>query len=101
MPPPNFYAKPTVGHLNLENFYMHWSPLHGGSSAVPGSSSEHAGYESIILTTRLPRPYSHSRRLTNCEVNPVQPGNRHICCTPSVCTRGATTHAAVLDAYFK
>ncbi|GFW22121.1 hypothetical protein TNCV_1632511 [Trichonephila clavipes] len=33
-PFPNFPTTPTGGRLSLDIFNVHWSPLHGGSSAA-------------------------------------------------------------------
>ncbi|GFX06573.1 hypothetical protein TNCV_3018071 [Trichonephila clavipes] len=42
-PSPNFPATSMAGHLGLGRFHL----LHGGSSAVSGSNSQHASQESI------------------------------------------------------
>ncbi|GFV72784.1 hypothetical protein TNCV_1232981 [Trichonephila clavipes] len=52
------------------------TPLHGGSSAVLGSNSRHAGHEFVTLTTRLPRltkewkiaePFEQNRRASDLQ----------------------------------
>ncbi|GFT58923.1 hypothetical protein TNCV_185471 [Trichonephila clavipes] len=43
---------PPEGRLSFDRFYLHQLPLHGWSSAVPGSNSSPACHESVILTTR-------------------------------------------------
>ncbi|GFV99272.1 hypothetical protein TNCV_1512441 [Trichonephila clavipes] len=41
-------------------FNVHRLPLHGGSSAVPGSNSRH-GHETVTLTSRQLRPRNTER----------------------------------------
>ncbi|GFV61456.1 hypothetical protein TNCV_2937981 [Trichonephila clavipes] len=52
---PNFDTTPTGGRLSHDRFDVH-RLLKGGSSAVLGSNSRHAGHEFNTLITRLPRP---------------------------------------------
>ncbi|GFX31480.1 hypothetical protein TNCV_433211 [Trichonephila clavipes] len=40
--------------LIIDIFNLHQPPLHGGSSAIGGSNSRHAGPETITVTTKLP-----------------------------------------------
>ncbi|GFX09814.1 hypothetical protein TNCV_654131 [Trichonephila clavipes] len=56
LPSSNFHTTPMGGRLSLGIFNALQLPLHGRSSAVRGSNSRHAVYESVTLTTWLPRP---------------------------------------------
>ncbi|GFV18164.1 hypothetical protein TNCV_169671 [Trichonephila clavipes] len=56
LPSSNFHTTPTGRRLSPKLLNVHRPRLHGGSSVVPGSNSWHSSHESVILTTRQPRP---------------------------------------------